>query len=575
LRRLALVGAVLAGLLALPELAAGATFCVAKPSCVGSQYTADQLQLALDAAATPGPATSRVELGPGDFTSQSQAAGFTYEDPMAPPLTLVGSGVGSTRIHSAGGTVANRTTLAARPFDLVSDLTVTPPAGVPAKTVTGFGGIAQLVLIVPDGGTGITLDADASLTNVLIRWAAPPESESTGIRVSSNPAVSPVVSIDHLTLVGPGAGTTTGVKAFSTATDMSATVNVHDTTVTGVGTPFHAETAAMNAVALISIDHSNYHAAANSVASEGGTATAPLTPGPTDLDADPAFADPAAGDFRLRWNSPLVDHGVPGGGPATDIDGLPRSVDGNGDGVTVRDIGASEYQRRPPVVTTSQSTMTAAVGERVVFNASAAPDADPGEVNPQFYWRFDDKVISGTALTIHTWQTPGTHTAELTVTDVAGASTTVPMTITITPVASPVYSIHGLRMSPTAFRSLRRGGSVVTVGGALLTFTVDGPVVVRFSVEQSVLGRRSGTRCVAQTRANRRRTACRRWVPAGSFSEPASNGPNSLRFSGRINNGRLAPGRYRLIARAISGTAGGTTGGTTGPASYQTFSILR
>ena len=570
-RRLAFAGTMLVGLLGVPAVAEGATFCVNKPSCVGSQYTADQLQAALDAAAAvyidP---TVRVEIGPGDYTSLSSSEGFGYTALAAPPLTLVGSGTGLTRIHSAGGTTPMRTTLAARPNDHVSDLTVTPPGGVDGTAMSAFGEVTGVAVVVPGGdhGIGILLSANAVLSNVIVRWVAAPDAASTGVRVSSTPTVSPVVDVDHMTVVGAGDAASTGVHAFSLFGGQSTTVNVHDTSVTGVAVPFRAEALAGGAVATVGSDHSNYHAAANQVASEGGTAAVPTSLGPTDLDADPRFADPAAGDFRLRWDSLLVDRGTPGGGPATDIDGLARTVDGNGDGSAVRDIGASEYQRRPPVVTTSQSTTTRGGRRTRHVQRSAAPDPDPGETNPQFFWRFDDRVITGTPVTFHTWQTAGAHTAELTVTDIAGTSTTVPVSITITPVASPVYVVHGLRMSPTAFRTLRRGGSVVTLGGTLVTFTVDGPVVVGFSVEQNVLGRRSGTRCVAPTRANRRRRACRRWVRVGSFSQGAASGPNNLRFSGRIANGRLAPGKYRLLASA-------SAGGTTGPVSYQLFSILR
>lgn len=75
------------------------------------------------------------------------------------------------------------------------------------------------------------------------------------------------------------------------------------------------------------------------------------------LFAAPGFVNEGAADFRLRPDSPLVDRGFPGEGSTTDLDGLPRPTDGNGDGAAVRDIGPFEYQRpaspTPPPATPS------------------------------------------------------------------------------------------------------------------------------------------------------------------------------------------------------------------------------
>lgn len=68
-----------------------------------------------------------------------------------------------------------------------------------------------------------------------------------------------------------------------------------------------------------------------------------VSPGASDLHVNPAFVDPANGDLGLRPNSPLIDAGTNIGIPPRDIDGNPRPVDGNGDGVAVADIGADEY----------------------------------------------------------------------------------------------------------------------------------------------------------------------------------------------------------------------------------------
>ncbi len=60
---------------------------------------------------------------------------------------------------------------------------------------------------------------------------------------------------------------------------------------------------------------------------------------------DPEFMDPATGDYRLQSTSPCVDTGDPTGAGVSmkDLDGAVRVWDGNGDTVSVVDMGAWEY----------------------------------------------------------------------------------------------------------------------------------------------------------------------------------------------------------------------------------------
>jgi hypothetical protein len=68
-----------------------------------------------------------------------------------------------------------------------------------------------------------------------------------------------------------------------------------------------------------------------------------LFPGPGNISAFPRFHDPANRDYRLRPSSPAVDAGTNTGAPSTDIRGLRRPVDGDGDGVAITDMGAYEF----------------------------------------------------------------------------------------------------------------------------------------------------------------------------------------------------------------------------------------
>jgi Right handed beta helix region len=74
--------------------------------------------------------------------------------------------------------------------------------------------------------------------------------------------------------------------------------------------------------------------------------------------ADPSFVDSAGGNFHIR-RGPAVDAGTNTGAPPVDIDGDPRPLDGNGDGVAIVDMGADESPLTadtiPPTISCSAS----------------------------------------------------------------------------------------------------------------------------------------------------------------------------------------------------------------------------
>src|SRR6185503_7871119 len=59
----------------------------------------------------------------------------------------------------------------------------------------------------------------------------------------------------------------------------------------------------------------------------------------------PLFVNFAAGNYRLRPDSPCIDAGTNLSASITnDLDGRPRPLDGNGDGLAAFDMGAYEYR---------------------------------------------------------------------------------------------------------------------------------------------------------------------------------------------------------------------------------------
>lgn len=76
--------------------------------------------------------------------------------------------------------------------------------------------------------------------------------------------------------------------------------------------------------------------------------------GEGNIDVDPCF--PFERAYHLMSNSPCIDAGTNtpvAGLPTTDIDGNPRTLDGDGDETAVTDIGAYEYNRTRPAIAVS------------------------------------------------------------------------------------------------------------------------------------------------------------------------------------------------------------------------------
>jgi len=73
----------------------------------------------------------------------------------------------------------------------------------------------------------------------------------------------------------------------------------------------------------------------------------------TNIWGDPLFTNPALSDFTLQFTSPCVDSGTPDTAglnlPLTDLAGLSRIMDGDGDSVARIDMGC--YERPAPVTT--------------------------------------------------------------------------------------------------------------------------------------------------------------------------------------------------------------------------------
>jgi hypothetical protein len=126
--------------------------------------------------------------------------------------------------------------------------------------------------------------------------------------------------------------------------------------------------------------------------------------------------------------------------------------------------------------------------------------------------------------------------------------------------ASGTPAISSLALSATSFRAAGSGPSVTAARrrrrppvGTTISYRDAAAATTTFAVQRPAAGRKTGRRCVKPTHANRRKPRCTRWATVGHFTHADTAGPNSLRFTGRINGHKLHPGSYRLSITARIG----------------------
>jgi alpha-tubulin suppressor-like RCC1 family protein len=87
--------------------------------------------------------------------------------------------------------------------------------------------------------------------------------------------------------------------------------------------------------------------------------------------------------------------------------------------------------------------------------------------------------------------------------------------------------------------------------GTTFSLHLDRPAKVRFAFTKRITGRRARSRCVAATRANRRKPRCTLVVTRGTLSFHGHAGTNRVAFGGRISRAtKLRPGYYTLVITA-------------------------
>jgi hypothetical protein len=507
---LALVVAV--AFFALAGVARADTYCVNTSGCDATHDKGADLQAALTAAEThPGP--DDVLVGDGTYTS----AGFTYDS--VDPVHVEGSGSPTLESSGPASSTTLEVLGSADSTIEAINVIVQPDAGTGIETngtvrdtviesdqgsahdqfgvrLDSGGQLAgsevRLPLSAPSGTAVVVNEAGTTVRDSRLEGAiamsanaAPASSAVQRVRMAFSASGIFVKGGANLTvedsLLETRAGGTpghTGASVASTGSDSSLAMN-HVTIAGSAGAgsvALHAEASGGSRTGLtfrngiiasyplaivreatgagsfadVATDYSDYSGTVQSSGGGGLTEANHIT-------ADPGFI--GSGDYGLRSDSPLVDAGDPAAldadESATDASGRPRIVDGGGDCVARRDVGAYEFQpgQRAPVAVANVTTLQPATDQPVRFDASESCDPDGDALS--YVWAFDDGSVAAGVTRERGFSRAGLHFAAVTVTDSTGRSTTAVAAVRVTRPALPPFA--GVTIPKQTVRASKSG----------------------------------------------------------------------------------------------------------------------
>jgi PKD repeat protein len=570
--------------LALPATASADRFCVQTASCSGG--TAEPTLAAALTAAAGTAGRDRIDIGPVTLSpvTDSDAAGnavdivgsgrsattlngpttggavtLTIAEPSSTVSNLTinaGNGFTNHALHLAGtvehadvGVVGTNTSQ--RGIDVmggpsfVRDVRVNMPANADAIR-TEMGTTTTMEDVTSAGETAIETFGDATVRRAILSapFALYPRigtmhAEDVVAATTSDSGRPLIVEAGfadttftgrHLTLIDFGShANTAGVEVFASS-GLTATATLSDTITRGF-THDLLRHSPSGGTANLTVDYSDFNPATVTSTDAGS-----LNLGTHNLDVDPLYVNAPAGNWALQGGSPAIDAGDPAPlgstESSTDANGQPRLVDGGGDCVVRRDMGAFEFQpgpRAPRAAATAPATAERAAP--VTFDGSGSCDPDLDTL--AYAWSFDDGATAVGQTVQHAFARIGVHRATLTVTDATGRSTTATANVTVADHVRP--AIRGASASPSVF-AVGPGATPLTSARKArkgttfrYTLTEDAKVTIRIQ-----------------------RKAGKRFKPAGKTLRRSGHaGSNRLRFSGRLKRKALRAGRYRALFVAV------------------------
>jgi PKD repeat protein len=538
--------------------------------------------------ATPGIYTAKLTVTDSDGDKDTQTQTITVnEPPNAPPIATIGSsGSGGQAPYAVSfdgsGSSDPDGSIASYAWDFGNGRTATTPTASANYTSPGTYTV-RLTVTDNRGATGtatkvITVTGapnvppTASITTVSAAGTIPLTVNLSGS--NSNDPDGSIVS--YAWDLGNGQ-TATGPSAQGIYTQAGAF------TVTLVVTDDRGATASTTLVINVSLDSNLAPSADFSASTTSGAAPLSVSfDGSTSSDVDGTIAS-YAWNFGNGQNGsgatpPAVTYTLPG----TYTVKLTVTDNKGATGVATKTITVN----RPPNQTpTANLTATPTTGNApLLVQLSSAGSSDPDGAISSYAWNFGNGTTSTSPNPSATYNTPGTYSVSLTVTDNDGASAVKSTTVVVNPpnlppvpviAATPLSGSAPLLVNVNGAGSSDPDGSVVsyawdfgngqTATGALAstTFTATGSYVVRLTVTDNRGASRSTTTTVVAGAPNTRPIAVISALPTSGpapllvqLNSAGSNDPDGTitTYSWNLGNGQTASGTQTQVNYTTPGS---------------------
>jgi hypothetical protein len=179
--------------------------------------------------------------------------------------------------------------------------------------------------------------AGATLRNSVCRTT----SDGAAVSAIDFSGATYTANLRNVTAISTGTGTFTRGIVISSGATSNISIDARNVIANGNQGADVAAFADPGGTATVTLAHSNYDTEQES----GATATITDPGSPTNQVAPPLLGDPANGDFHQLAGSPTIDAGNPAFASGQDIDGEPRSLDGDCSGLPTPTSGRTNSTR--------------------------------------------------------------------------------------------------------------------------------------------------------------------------------------------------------------------------------------